>query len=34
MSITLSDEALGQLFRKARTDNTWLDKPITDDTLR
>jgi len=30
----LPDEALDQLFRKARTFNAWLDKPVTDDTLR
>ena len=30
----LSDEALDQLFRKARTHNAWLDKPLSDDTLR
>ena len=34
MSKTLSDEALDQLFREARTYNAWLDKPVTDDTLR
>ena len=30
----LTDEALDQLFRKARTHNAWLDKPLSDDTLR
>jgi 3-hydroxypropanoate dehydrogenase len=30
----LSDEALDILFRKARTHVTWLDKPVSDDTLR
>lgn len=30
----LNDEALDLLFRKARTHNAWLDKPVTDDTLR
>ncbi len=34
MSKALSDEALDQLFREARTYNAWLDKPVTDDTLR
>jgi len=30
----LNDEALDTLFRKARTHNVWLDKPVSDDTLR
>jgi 3-hydroxypropanoate dehydrogenase len=30
----LSDDALDQLFRKARTHSAWLDIPVTDDTLR
>jgi 3-hydroxypropanoate dehydrogenase len=30
----LNDEALDLLFRKARTHNAWLDKPVTDETLR
>ena len=34
MSKGLSDEALDQLFREARTYTAWLDKPVTDDTLR
>ena len=34
MSKALSDEALDQLFREARTYTAWLDKPVTDDTLR
>src|SRR5213594_1627843 len=34
MSKRLSDEALDQLFREARTHFAWLDKPITDDTLQ
>ena len=34
MKNALSDEALDQLFLKARTYNGWLDKPVTDDTLR
>src|SRR6266542_2434611 len=34
MTNMLGDEALDQLFRKARTHSTWLEKPVTDDTLR
>jgi 3-hydroxypropanoate dehydrogenase len=34
MNQRLSDEALDVLFRKARTHNVWLDKPVDDDTLR
>jgi 3-hydroxypropanoate dehydrogenase len=34
MSNVLGNEALDQIFRKARTHNAWLDKPVTDDTLR
>jgi len=30
----LNDEALDILFRQARTHNVWLDKPVSDDTLR
>lgn len=30
----LSDDCLDTLFRDARTHNVWLDKPVTDDTLR
>jgi 3-hydroxypropanoate dehydrogenase len=30
----LDDAALDQLFRTARTHNAWLDRPVTDDTLR
>ncbi len=30
----LNDEAFDVLFRKARTHNVWLDKPVSDDTLR
>jgi 3-hydroxypropanoate dehydrogenase len=30
----LNDEALDILFRKARTHNAWLDKPVSDDLLR
>jgi len=34
MKDSLPEEALDQLFRTARTYNGWLDKPVTDDTLR
>jgi len=34
MTNKLNDEALAQLFREARTHSTWLEKPVTDDTLR
>ena len=34
MSKVLNDEALDQLFRAASTHNAWLDKPVSDDTLR
>lgn len=30
----LSDEALDQLFRTARSFSYWLEKPVSDDTLR
>ncbi|MCW5981831.1 MAG: malonic semialdehyde reductase [Bryobacteraceae bacterium] len=30
----LTDEALDQLFREARTHAAWLDNPVTDDVLR
>ena len=30
----VSDEALDMLFRKARTHNEWLVKPVGDDVLR
>ncbi|MFL5539491.1 MAG: malonic semialdehyde reductase [Longimicrobiaceae bacterium] len=30
----LNDEALDRLFREARTHNAWLDRPVSDDTLR
>lgn len=33
-SPALSAEALDQLFRNARTHNAWLDRPVTDETLR
>lgn len=29
----LEDEALDQIFRKARTHNAWLDKPVSDETI-
>src|SRR5262245_40985696 len=34
MNSSLGNDALDQLFREARTFSVWLDKPITDDTLR
>lgn len=34
MNPTLSDEALRQIFLEARTNNGWLDKPVTDEQLR
>jgi 3-hydroxypropanoate dehydrogenase len=34
MSQVLSDEALDQLFREARTYNAWLDEPVRDRELR
>ena len=34
MSTALSDQALDQLFRTARTANAFADKPVSDDTLR
>lgn len=30
----LNDSALNHLFREARSHNAWLDKPVSDDTLR
>jgi 3-hydroxypropanoate dehydrogenase len=32
--VVLDDAALDQLFRTARSHNEWLDKPVSDDTLR
>lgn len=34
MSKVLNDEALDQLFRKARSYSAWLDTPVNDNTLR
>jgi 3-hydroxypropanoate dehydrogenase len=34
MAMTLNGEALDLIFRKARTQNGWQDKPVTDDQLR
>jgi len=34
MTTPLSSQALDVLFRQARTYNTWLDKPVSDDLLR
>lgn len=33
-AVPLSEDALDQLFRKARTHSFWLPKPVDDDTLR
>jgi 3-hydroxypropanoate dehydrogenase len=33
MNTPLSNDALDVLFRKARTHNAWLDKPVSDDLL-
>ena len=33
MSTVLSEEGRDLLFRKARTHNAWLDKPVSDETL-
>jgi 3-hydroxypropanoate dehydrogenase len=34
MTKTLNEEGMDLLFRKARTHNEWLDRPVSDDTLR
>ncbi|PWC30123.1 malonic semialdehyde reductase [Teichococcus aestuarii] len=34
MTNALDDTALDQLFRTARTHNTWQDRPVSDETLR
>lgn len=34
MTSALSGDALDLLFRHARTHNAWLEKPVTDETLR
>src|SRR4051794_23888427 len=34
MNEVLDDTALDQLFREARTHSAWLDKPISDETLK
>jgi 3-hydroxypropanoate dehydrogenase len=34
MNHVISSDALDQIFRTARTHNAWLDKPVTDETLR
>ena len=31
---TISNDALGQIFREARTFNAWLPKPVPAETLR
>jgi 3-hydroxypropanoate dehydrogenase len=34
MHTPLDDDALDQVFRKARTYSAWLDKPVTDEIIR
>src|SRR4029077_21114572 len=34
MNEILSEEGMDLLFRAARTHNAWLDRPVSDDTLR
>lgn len=34
MATPISQDALDQIFLTARTHNKWLDKPVSDDTLR
>ncbi len=34
MNAPLGSDALDQLFRQARTYSVWLDRPVTDETLR
>jgi 3-hydroxypropanoate dehydrogenase len=34
MNQPLDDQALDQIFRTARSHNAWLDKPVSDETLR
>jgi 3-hydroxypropanoate dehydrogenase len=34
MNQPLDDQALDQIFRTARSHNEWLDKPVSDETLR
>ncbi len=34
MASILNEEGMDLLFRKARTHNAWLDRPVSDDTLR
>src|SRR6516225_6113008 len=34
MDKRLNEEGMDLLFRQARTHNSWLPKPVTDDTLR
>ena len=33
MAGPLNDDAFDRLFRKARTHNAWLDKPVSDEIL-
>src|SRR5712671_2526898 len=34
MTSALNDQSLDQIFRSARTPNSWADRPVEDDTLR
>ncbi len=34
MNNVLDEKALDQIFREARTHSVWLDKPVSDETLR
>jgi 3-hydroxypropanoate dehydrogenase len=34
MKKALGDDALDQIFLEARTHNAWLQKPVSDETLR
>jgi 3-hydroxypropanoate dehydrogenase len=34
MDKRLNEEGMDLLFRQARTHNSWLPKPVSDDTLR
>ena len=34
MTSALNDPSLDQIFRSARTPNSWADRPVEDDTVR
>jgi len=34
MTSALNDPSLDQIFRCARTPNSWVDRPVEDDTVR